>query len=68
MKEEITIKEIKEAKAELEQNLAKLVNDFEQKYDITVYSVGFDTTRHLDEGGNYTIETITASVELNLKI
>lgn len=52
MKEEITIKEIKEAKAELERNLAKMIGDFEQKYGIEVYSVGFDSIKHRDELGN----------------
>lgn len=48
--------------------LAKLVNDFEQKYDIEVYRVGFGTTTHRDELGNYSIKVIRASVELNLNI
>lgn len=68
MKEEITIKEIKEAKAELEQALAKLVNDFEQKYDITVYSVGFDAIQHYTDSVEYKSHTIRASVELKLEI
>ena len=68
MKEEITIKEIKEAKAELEQNLAKLVNDFEQKYDIVVYSVGFDAIQHYTDSGNYKSHSIRANVELKLEI
>lgn len=63
MKEEITIKEIKEAKAELERNLAKMIGDFERKYGIEVSNIGLDC---LDYGSN--IRTITASVELNLKI
>lgn len=67
MKEEITIKEIKEAKAELEQSLAKLVNDFEQKYDIEVYSVGFDAIQRYDSG-NYKSHSIRANVELKLEI
>ena len=68
MKEELTIKEIKKAKAELEQNLAKLVNDFEQKYDIEVYSVGFDSIRHRDELGDYSIRELRANVELKLEV
>lgn len=68
MKEEITIKEIKEAKAELEQNLAKLVNDFEQKYDIAVYSVGFDTIVHRNEMANYKIRELALKVKLDIKI
>ena len=66
MKEEITIKELKEAKAELERNLTKMIGDFEQKYGIEVYSVGFDSIKHRDELGNWTIREIRANVELNL--
>lgn len=63
MKDEITIKQIKEAKAELEKNLTKMIGDFERKYGIEVSSIGWDC---LDYGSN--IRAITASVELNLKI
>lgn len=63
MKEELTIKEIKEAKAELERNITKMIGDFEQKYGIEVSSIGWDC---FDYGSN--IRAITASVELNLKI
>lgn len=66
MKEEITIKQIKEAKAELERNLTKMIGDFELKYGIEVYSVGFDSIKHRDELGNWTIREIRANVELNL--
>ena len=66
MKEEITIKQIKEAKAELEQNLTKMIGDFELKYGIEVYSVGFDSIKHRDELGNCSIREIRANVELNL--
>lgn len=68
MKEEITIKQIKEAKAELEEKLAKLVNDFEQKYDIAVYSVGFDEIQYYTDSGNYKSHSIRANVELKLEI
>lgn len=66
MKEEITIKQIKEAKAELERNLTKMIGDFEQKYGIEVYSVGFDSIKHRDELGNCSIREIRTNVELNL--
>lgn len=64
MKEELTIKEIKEAKAELERNLAKMIDDFERKYGIEVSSIGWDCFDY----DNPNIRTISASVELNLKI
>lgn len=68
MKEELTIKEIKEAKAELEGNLAKMIGDFEQKYGIEVYSAGFDSSKYFDELGNCSIREIRANVELKLEI
>mgnify|MGYP002516687631 CR=1 FL=1 len=58
------IKELKEAKAELERNLAKMIGDFEQKYGIEVSSIGWDCFGY----GNSNIRTITASVDLNLRI
>jgi two-component SAPR family response regulator len=53
----------KEDEAELERNLAKMIVDFERKYGIEVSNIGWDC---LDYGSN--IRTITASVDLNLKI
>ena len=64
MKEELTIKEIKEAKAELERNLAKMMGDFELKYGIEIKSIEWDCFDY----GNSNIRTISASVDLNLRI
>lgn len=68
MKDEITIKEIREAKAELEQNLAKLVSDFEEKYDIAVYLIDFDTIVHRNEMANYKIRESTLKVKLDIEL
>lgn len=68
MNETITIKEIKEAKAELEHNISKPVNDFEQKYGIEVYSVGFDKFQNYSDSGNHKAGGIIANVELKLEI
>ena len=64
MKDEITIKEIKKAKAELERNLAKMMGDFELKYGIEIRSIEWDC---FDYGDPY-LRTISASVDLNLRI
>ena len=68
MKDEITIKEIKEAKAELERNLAKLVGDFEEKYDIAVCRIDFDTIVHRNEMANYKIRELALKVKLGIKL
>ena len=68
MKDELTIKEIKEAKAELERNLAKLVGDFEEKYDIAVCRIDFDTIVHRNEMANYKIRELALKVKLGIKL
>lgn len=44
MKDNYTIKEIKKAKVELEENLSQLIGDFEQKYGIKIEFVEWDKT------------------------
>lgn len=48
MKDDLTIKEIKTAKAELEDNIASLLSNFYHKYDILVEDIVIDITKLRD--------------------